>query len=483
MKIRGRALTSIALSLSLIACGGGGGSGGGSAPPIAGTPTPTPTPSSAGCQLSFSQKQDWVRNQIAEWHLYPSLLNLTADKGSYTSLQSYIDALVKPAADAGKDRGFTYITSIAEETAYYNSGSTAGFGVRLAYDTTQNRVFVVEAYETAPALAAGIDRGTEILAVGTTAANLVTIASLMSSGGTQAVVNALGPSDPGVTRVIRFRTAAGVENTVSIAKADFNLDPVSDRYGARIIDDGGKKVGYINLRNFIGPAEPDLRTAFATFRQQGVSEVIVDLRYNGGGLVRIAELFGDLLAASQVGKVFSYTTYNANKPQENRTRLFAAQPEAISATKLAFITTGSSASASELVANAMLPYFGNNMALIGSNSYGKPVGQDAFDYASCDMRLRVMTFKTDNANRQGEYFNGLAAIVPQTCQASDDIRYQLGDPNEASIKAALDFLGGRTCTPMSRPTGAIGAMATPPARKALTPEAGSTAERELPGLY
>lgn len=482
MDIRSRALTSIALSLALVACGGGGGGNSGSAPPIGGTPTPTP--STAGCQLSFSQKQDWVRDRIGEWHLYPNLLNLSADKSRYTSLQSYIDALVKPAADEGKDRGFTYITSIAEETAYYNSGSTAGFGVRLAYDTTQNRVFVVEAYESAPALAAGIDRGTEIIAVGTSAANLVTIASLMANGGgAQAVVNALGPSDPGVARTIRFRTAAGAENTVTITKKDFNLDPVSDRYGARIIDDGGKKVGYINLRNFIGPAEADLRTAVATFRQQGVTEVIVDVRYNGGGLVRLAELFGDLLAASQVGKVFSYTTYNANKPQENRTRLFAAQPEAISATKLAFITTGSSASASELVANAMLPYFGNNMALIGSNSYGKPVGQDAFDYASCDMRLRVMTFKVDNANRQGEYFKGLAAIVPQTCQAGDDIRYQLGDPNEASIKAALDFLGGRTCTPMSRPTGTIGAMAASPARKALAPEGGSTAERELPGLY
>ena len=104
---------------------------------------------------------------------------------------------------------------------------------------------------------------------------------------------------------------------------------------------------------------------------------------------------------------------------------------------------------------------------------------------ACDLRLRVVAFKTENANRQGEYFNGLAPVVPRTCQASDDIRYQLGDPREASIKAALDFLGGRACTPMTSSSGEITVQAARPAREALRNEGdqGSTAERELPGLY
>ena len=62
---------------------------------------------------------------------------------------------------------FTFATSIAEENALISSGSSAGFGIRLFYDTAANRVFVTEAFEGANGLAAGLDRGTEITAIGT----------------------------------------------------------------------------------------------------------------------------------------------------------------------------------------------------------------------------------------------------------------------------------------------------------------------------
>ncbi|WP_220095720.1 S41 family peptidase, partial [Klebsiella variicola] len=76
---------------------------------------------------------------------------------------------------------------------------------------------------------------------------------------------------------------------VTLVKANYDIQPVSSRYGAKIIDDGGKKVGYVNLRTFISTANPQLRAAFANFKSQGVTEVIVDFRYNGGGLVSVAE--------------------------------------------------------------------------------------------------------------------------------------------------------------------------------------------------
>src|SRR5690606_4417017 len=108
---------------------------------------------------------------------------------------------------------------------------------------------------------------------------------------------------------------------------------VSDRYGAKIIDDGGKKVGYLNLRTFIDPADPDLRAAFEDFRAQGVTEVIVDFRYNGGGLVAIAELMGDLMGRAHVGQVFSHTTLRPSKSDRNETDLFGSQAQAIAPTK------------------------------------------------------------------------------------------------------------------------------------------------------
>lgn len=472
----GRTSLSIALAGSLAACGGGGSSGGGA--PIGGAPTPTP--SSGTSQCSLSARQDFVKAVIDEWYLFPSLVDNSVNKASFSTVQGYIDALVAPARAQSKDRFFTFITSIKEENAFFNSGSTAGFGVRLAYDTVNNRVFVVEAFESAPALGAGIDRGTEILAIGTTSSNLQSVANLLASGGPQAVINALGPSDAGVTRVLRI-SANGVTREVSVTKADFNLDPVSDRYGARILNDGGRKIGYLNLRTFIGTADPDLRSAFAEFRAQGVTELVVDLRYNGGGLVSIAELMGDLMGRDKVGQVFSHTTLRPSKASENKTDLFGSQPQAIAPTKIAFIGFGGTASASELVINAMLPYHANDMALVGGNTFGKPVGQFAFDRASCDDRLRVVTFKTENADRQGEYFTGLASVVPRTCRSNDDISFQLGEPGEATISTALDFLAGRGCTPIT--SSGQRTLEVAPRKQLLEPQRPSAAQREVPGLF
>jgi carboxyl-terminal processing protease len=473
----GRTSLSIMLSVSLAACGGGGSSGGG--PIGGGAPTPTPTATTASCSLS--SRQDFAKSVIDEWFLYPAKVDNTVNKANYSTVQAYIDAVLHPFFTDVKNAQFTYITSIKEEDAYYSSGSSAGFGVRLAYDTTQNRVFVIEAFENAPALAAGIDRGTEIIAIGTSASNLQTVASLMASGGPQAVVNALGPSTAGTTRVLRVNIGGTVKD-VTIAKTDFSLDPVSNRYGAKIIDDGRKKVGYINLRTFIDTADADLRAAMASFKAQGVTEVIIDLRYNGGGLVKTSELFGDLLAADKVGQVFSYTTFRDTKASNNSVKNFAAQPQAIAATKIAFIGSSGTASASELLANAFIPYLGANTALIGSNTYGKPVGQIAVDKPECDDRMRVIAFRTENANHQGDYFNGLASVFPKTCAASDDITHQLGDPNESAVKAALDFLAGRACTPITS-SGGQAPLSLKPQREPMRPAAPSAAQRETPGLF
>jgi C-terminal processing protease CtpA/Prc len=474
----GMGRTSLALILAgtVAACGGGGGNtstGGGA---TGGTPTPT---SSDACSLS--SRQDFAKSVIDEWYLFPTLVDNSVNKANYSDVQSYIDALLAPARAQSKDRFFTYITSIAQENAFFNSGSSAGFGVRLSYDSSTSRVFVVEAYEGAPALAAGIDRGTEIIAIGTDASNLQSVSSLFASGGAQAVSDALGPSTAGTTRVLRVNINGTISN-LTVTKATYSLDPVSNRYGAQILNDGGKKVGYINLRTFIDTADPDLRAAVAAFKAQGVTEVIVDLRYNGGGLVSISELFGDLLAANKVGQVFSYTTFRDSKASNNSTKTFAAQPQAISATKIAFIGFSGTASASELLANSFIPYLGTNTALIGTNTYGKPVGQIALDKAACDDRMRVIAFKTENANHQGEYFTGLASVFPKTCAAGDDLTHQLGDPNETAIKAALDFLGGRTCNPITASAGQK-TLSVAPGQQLLRAAEPTAAQFEQPGLF
>jgi carboxyl-terminal processing protease len=490
----GRTALSLVLAVSLAACGGGGGS----SPPATsggggGTPAPSPTPTPTACSLRA--QQDFADSVLNEWYLFPDLLAV-ANPASFNSVQSFLDARVAPARAQGRDQGFTFATSIAEENALVNSGSSAGFGIRLSFDTAANRVFVVEAYEGANGLAAGIDRGTEITAIGTTSSNLQNVSSLMASGGPQAVVNALGPSTSGTARVLRFVQAGGATIERNVTKTDFSLDPVSDRYGALILNDGAKRVGYLNLRTFIiADAAAQLRQAYGQFAAQGVTELIIDFRYNGGGLVSVAETMGDLMGSGRTGQVFSRTVLRASKSAENETRNFRAETNAIAPTKIAFITTDSSASASELVANAMIPYLGSNTALVGANTSGKPVGQFGFDLTACDLRVRAVTFQTLNANNQGDYFNGLARVFPNTCRAGDDITRPLGDPREASIAAALDFLGGRACTPIAA-SGSGGTIAGGltqgqrdrigldlPSRELLQPEQPNAAQYQMPGLF
>lgn len=475
-----RSATLLAFVGVVSACGGGGGGGGGSGP-IGSTPTPTPPPSGATCSLA--DRQTWAASELREWYLFPETLPATNPVGA-ANLSDFVDAMTATARAQRRDRFFTYVTSIAEENAFFQQGSSAGFGIRLSIDAVQRRLFIAEAFEGAPALAAGIDRGTEIVAIGTSAADFRTVDSIIAAEGSAGITNALGPSTAGTTRVLRVTDAGGTRD-VTVAKADFALQPVSSRYGARIIDDGGRRVGYVNLRTFIDTADGQLRNAFAQFRAQGITEVIVDLRYNGGGLVSIGELLGDLLGADRAGQVFSRTTFRPEKAVNNSTDLFGAQPQAVASTRIAFIGTGGTASASELVINSFLPYLGANIALVGTNTYGKPVGQIARDRPQCDDRLRVIAFAIQNSTGQGAYFDGLKPFMQSTCRAGDDLSFQLGDPREASIRASLDFLAGRACTPIAGAPAAAGRMAAPREveRELISPVRPSPAQREVPGFF
>lgn len=270
---------------------------------------------------------------------------------------------------------------------------------------------------------------------------------------------------------------------VTVTKANYDITPISSRYGVRIINDGGRMVGYLNMRTFISTANNQLRTAFDQFRQAGITDFVIDLRYNGGGLVSTAELMGDLLGGNRnQAEVFSQTTFRASKASNNTTKRFAQQAQSVSPLRIAFIATNGTASASELVINSMIPYLGVNLALVGSNSFGKPVGQIALDRAACDDRIRVIAFSTQNAANAGFYYDGLSSVVRSSCQAPDDLNHPLGDAQESSVRQALDFLGGRgVCTPIA--AGGQTGLSVRGGRTLLTPEAPTVSQREVSGSF
>lgn len=474
-----KSISAIAIAALLTSCGGGGGNSGGSTVAVA--PPPAPPPAATTCSLR--SRQDFVLNALNANYLFPETLPANTDPAPFATVTEYIDFLTATARSQRRDRFFTFITSIAEENAFNTSGATAGFGIRLMNDASTRRTFVIEAFEGAPALAAGIDRGAEILAIGTNPTNLRLVSEIIAAEGSAGVSNALGPNTAGTTRSLRINDAQGTRE-LSVIKANFSLSPVSSRYGARIIDDNGRRIGYLNLRTFISSADPQLRTAFDMFRSNGISQFIIDFRYNGGGLVSTAELLGDLLGGNRsTSEIFSSTVFRPERSGSNSTKRFNPRAQSVSPVKIAFITTGASASASEVVINSFIPYFGADLALIGGNTFGKPVGQIAIDQSACDDRLRVVAFSTRNAAGFDGYFNGLASSVNATCQASDDVSRQLGEADEGLVRTALDFLAGRSCIPISSSgqTSQSARGATEPTL--LSPANPSSAQREVPGLF
>ncbi len=148
------ALTSaLCAALFLAGCGGGSSGGGSSSGPIAVAPSPTPTPTA---QCTLRDRQLWAEAQIRQWYLFPEDLPASLSPDGFATVQAYIDALTATARAANKDRFFTYITSIAEENAFFSSGQTAAFGIRLEYDSTARRTYILDVFETGPAFAAGV---------------------------------------------------------------------------------------------------------------------------------------------------------------------------------------------------------------------------------------------------------------------------------------------------------------------------------------
>lgn len=467
-----RSTSILCIAAMLASCGGssssappvaGGGGGGGG-----GTDT---------CALSA--RQAWALGELEEWYLFPDLLDTSVNPANYDDVQSYIDALVKPARDQGIDRGFTYITSIQEENDFIQNASTEDFGWSPVL-FSDDRLFLREVYENGPAFALGIDRGTQIVRIGTTQSNMRTPAQIIAQDGISFLSDLVFPTSDGTTVYVEFDNGSG-STTAALTSAEYELQPVSPRYGVELFANGTEPpIGYLNLRTFFSStAEADLAAAFDRFNDAGVRNLVIDLRYNGGGLVSVAEYFGDLLGRTREGQVFSRTTFRDSKSNNNSTERFETVTGSINPIRIAFVTTGSSASASELLANSMRSYLRTNSALVGRDTFGKPVGQIARDRSECDDRLRVMAFKTESADGVADYYDGLASVFQNSCVASDDIFTPLGDVTEASIARANVFAQNgslASCTPISQ---AKGTLAAP---RKLTPTNPNFGQRVILGM-
>jgi len=419
-----------AVTVFLSACGGGGGGGGGNGGGIA-------------TSCGESARKQWVLSTAREWYLFPETLPANVNTGDYSTAEQLLDALTATARAQGKDRYFSYLTTKAAENSVLNEGQFNGFGFRTRTDPV-NRPMLVDVFASSPAADAGLQRGDEILAVDQ-GSGFVPVSQSLAGGGS--INDLLGPADVDVKRGLRLRRSGKPDFDVTLTKRTVTIDPVPDGFGVQTLPLAGTTgVGYLNLRTYITTADPQLRTAFAQFLDAGIQYFIVDLRYNGGGLVSISQLVNDLLGGARSSTDVQFNlSYNANKASRNFSTLFQPGAQSVRPVRIAFLTTDGTASASEININSMKPYV--EVAIVGDDTYGKPVGQEAFDLSSaCPDRLRLITFRVTNSLGQGDYYNGLAASMNFACAASDTLDQPMGSAAEGMTSEALHWLATGTCT-------------------------------------
>lgn len=385
-----------------------------------------------------------------------------------TNLQNEVDAISQYKINPATNKPYEYSVNYPG-TAKYSfidqgqvasalAGNAQDFGFSVFYNT-YNDLRIKYAKPGSPAEAAGLVRGYKVTAI---------------NGSTALAYNpnAADPnSDPNLLAVVKALSASSItltlqkpDNstfTVTVTAGSYTTNPILK---STVVDLGsGKKVGYIAFSTFTSPANATakLDAAFATFATQGVTDLVVDLRYNGGGYVETAEYLDNLIvpAAKSGTKMYSafYNTKLQNgqypmlsnifqiNPGEftvaNNTVLFSKKGS-LNINRVFFIVTGSTASASELTINNLIPEM--DVKLIGTTSYGKPVG--FFDIPIEGYELYIPEFETKNSADQGGYYTGMqpGSAAYQGVYDYDDVTHDFGDVNETLFAHALNYVSKGT---------------------------------------
>ncbi|NIL94620.1 MAG: hypothetical protein GTO71_09300 [Woeseiaceae bacterium] len=376
-----------------------------------------------GYTCSARDQKRFVRDATEFWYFWNDLLPAKTRVRDYNDPAELLASMIQvQPLDT-----FSYIGSAAADAAFFGAGQYLGFGFsweRLGADDLR----LTQVFAGSPAAGAGFSRGQRIIAIdGRSIAEIDAGEGLDAALAADAVEFTLRETD-GVT-----------EFTVTVVKDVVTIDPVPQ--WQLIPTAAGPPVGYVELSTFVATANAQLDSAFGEFQANGVTDVVIDLRYNSGGLLSTAEFLGDLLGGDIAENlVFTGTRFNADRAAEyDSDTLFLRLVNSIGLSRLVVITTQTTASASELIINGMEPHV--EITVVGAQTFGKPVGQIGLEF--CGNVLRLTAFQNVNADGFGDYFGGL----PADCAAADDLNLPVGDPNDPNMVAALAYLQNGACPP------------------------------------
>jgi hypothetical protein len=287
----------------------------------------------------------------------------------------------------------------------------------------------------------------------------------------------LFPDNAGETHRLTIRRA-GATFDITMVSASVTSDPVKN---VKVLDTPGGKVGYLTFNDHNAVSERELIDAFTTLKNAGVKDLVLDMRYNGGGLLYVASELAYMIAGPTVGgQTFMNLVYNdKTAPQApvpflaaaygfqswNPVRPGTALPT-LGLTRVSILTGMDTCSASEAVING-LRGVDVQVDLIGGRTCGKPYGFTPTD--NCGTTYFSIEFRGTNAKGVGDYADGFAP----TCTVADDLSHALGDASENQLAAALAYRTTNTCPAASGASARTMRLVRPEVKEiAIMPTAG-----------
>jgi len=481
----------LALAITVLGCGGGGSSRAPEAPP-------PPPPSSdfeqgifrssaiykdqclnprtgtgfSDIQGSAEDENNWLRAWSNELYLWYDEIT-DADPELYDT-PSYFDLMktfdVTPSG-ANKDQ-FHFTFDTEQWLQLSQAGITVSYGAEFELlSATIPRVIVVAFVEPgSPAAALGVDlaRGATVRAVD----------GVDVDGSSQTDVDVLNaglfPSAAGEIHEFTVQdVGAATTRTITLTSAEITQHPVPT---TEIVNTPSGPVGYMLFNTHIAPAEGHLISEMSAFEAAEITDLVLDLRYNGGGFLDIANQLAYMIAGPSAasGRVFDETQFNDKNPSINPVTGQALTPDTFHTVSLGIdptVTPGSplpsvnlsrvfilsgpgTCSASEAVINGLrgLDAVQGNMEviLIGDTTCGKPYG--FYPQDNCGTTYFSIQFRGVNAAGFGDYADGFVPVTTPVeanevrgCSVIDDFNNPLGDVAEARFDAALSYISSGDC--------------------------------------
>jgi carboxyl-terminal processing protease len=408
---------------------------------------------------SVDDEKKFLRSWIDALYLwYREVPNV--DPNASPTVEDYFNKLKTPARTAtnnAKDR-FHFIIPTAEWEQQSQGGVSAGYGVTFAVLVPTVPRKAVVAY-TQPDTEGGskVARGAEILKV-----DGVDLVNATGQANVDVLNGGLFPSALGQVHTFEVLDVGGTTSrTVTLTSAAVTETPVQS---AHVIPN--TQVGYILFNDHIATAEQELIDAINKVKTDGATDLVLDMRYNGGGFLDIASELAYMVAGPQrtSGKIFEKLTFNDKYPSRDPVQGTPLTPTPFESTAAGFnaprgavlphldlprvfiLTSGGTCSASESVINSLMGV-DVQVIQIGGTTCGKPYG--FYPQDNCGNTYFSIEFQGVNAKGFGDYADGFipggGGSNPAGCPVADDFGHQLGDPAEAQLSAALAFAATGNC--------------------------------------